>query len=82
MGRSLFYLRRGLLGFAFVGCMGFGVTQAFAAGNPMLINQTCNFNDPEGSLQVCGAACYEAGYSYGFCSQYGYCECRKVRAVR
>ena len=31
MSRSLSYLRRGLLGIAFVGSMGFGVSQALAA---------------------------------------------------
>lgn len=30
MSRSLSYLRRGLLGIAFVGSLGFGVAQAFA----------------------------------------------------
>lgn len=30
MSRSLSYLRRGLLGLAFLGSLGFGVTQAFA----------------------------------------------------
>lgn len=31
MSRSLSYLRRGLLGIAFVGSLGFGATQAFAS---------------------------------------------------
>ncbi len=78
MSRSLSYLRRGLLGIAFVGSMGFGVTQAWGSPNPL----------ERGPITV--ATCEDLGYDYpdafcnfgycgsqggGYCSAGGYCRC-------
>lgn len=48
MIRSLCYLRRGLLGIAFAGSLGFGATQAFAS--------------PEQAERA--GSCYRSGYAY------------------
>ncbi|MBV9772602.1 MAG: hypothetical protein JO040_01545, partial [Gemmatimonadetes bacterium] len=41
MSRSLSNLRRGLLGIAFAGAMGFGVTQAFATSTRIASPAVC-----------------------------------------
>lgn len=55
MSRSLSYLRRGLLGIALVGSLGFGATQAFAEpkGEPVAAMGTC----PVGMWECC-MTCY------------------------
>ena len=71
MSRSLLYLRRGLLGIAFVGSLGFGATQAF--GSP---NQTrTGYCPPKGydySTPICGSGCYR---QIGYCDYSGVCHC-------
>jgi hypothetical protein len=68
MSRSLSYLRRGLLGIAFVGSMAFGASQALAA--PQRAPQAAAYCDE----WQCFMACYEI-FRYGRCGWDGYCEC-------
>lgn len=76
MSRSLSYLRRGLLGTAFVGSLGFGITQAVAAPRAAPpIPVACNPYDPF-AFEYCSEKCYEYGYGPGTCSRVtGHCEC-------
>ena len=76
MSRSLSSLRAGLLGLAFVGAMGFGVTQAFAGPAAPATRFACSqigtyFDN------TCDASCISRGYDFGFCSN-GVCTCRKL----
>jgi len=72
MSRSLSYLRRGLLGIAFMGSLGFGVTQAFA--NPVEARfGSCRigmiYEPPSGG-------CPECPSGDGFCNGWSTeCEC-------
>ena len=66
MSRSLSYLRRGLLGIAFVGSLGFGVTQALASPVRTTALAECD-------AARCAARCNYPGM-YGICTQ-GHCYC-------
>ena len=59
MSRSLSYLRRGLLGIAFVGSLSFGVTQALATP-PKVARGYC---DPA----YCDFGCYQNTGTHGAC---------------
>lgn len=76
MTRSLAYLRRGILGIAFAGSLGYGATQAFAAPerkNPVL--GRCDPTDPWEDVR-CASACISLlGEQTGYCSDLGYCRC-------
>lgn len=74
MSRSLSYLRRGLLSIAFVGSLGFGVTQAFATPDygrrifcPMAAGPypyvQCQLGCPDGK---------------GYCAEDGNCICGEM----
>jgi len=72
MSRSLSYLRRGLLGVAFVGSLGFGVTQALAS--PTQVASSGGWCTEEWEA-YCDEQC---GFLNGHCMSYGpyvYCEC-------
>ena len=60
MSRSLSYLRRGLLGIAFVGSLGFGVTQALA-GPATTASSYCEPNE-------CWNYCMGTGQGEGICT--------------
>jgi hypothetical protein len=65
MDRSLFSLRRGLLGLAFVSSLGFGATQALAS--PELARSgSCQ---PTGQLYI-PDDCPECGGTGGYCDGY------------
>lgn len=76
MHGSATYLRRGLLGLAFAGSLGFGATQALATPGP---------------TTAAMAACPAMGYDYyyapcanactrrqGYCSYNGICRCGQI----
>jgi hypothetical protein len=74
MSRSLSYLRRGLLGIAFVGSLGFGATQAF--GSPMQAR--------EGTCEQTGGPYIPPGGTYdpcGHCLGGGFCDGRNSECV-
>ncbi len=76
MSRSLSYLRRGLLGIAFVGSMGFGVKQALAEDVWQGTGETCDGADPNRHT-YCFEVCYQMGYMRSRCNvDVGLCECR------
>ena len=67
MSRSLSYLRRGLLGFVFVGSLGFGATQAFALPEPAPLTScdvTWSPYIPEHGCPECAVGGYCSGASY------------------
>lgn len=69
MSRSLSYLRRGLLGIAFVGSLGFGATQAFATPQVAAGGAYCDW-------AYCAWWCSEnVPGSDGLCSTRGECQC-------
>jgi len=71
MHRSLSYLRRGLLGIAFLGSLGFGATQAF--GTPSRgPGAACTPRLYEYASATCGFGCPG---NRGYCSTDGVCVC-------
>jgi len=70
MSRSLSRLRRGLLGIAFVGSLGFGASQALAASTPTTHPYACDASWQQWCRDQCGS-------EYAQCHWYGayYCEC-------
>ena len=71
MRLSLFHLRRGLLGLAFVGSLGFGVTQAFATPD-LARSGSC---EPTGYKYI-PDDCPECGGEFGYCDGINeYCVC-------
>lgn len=80
MSRSPSRLRHTLFGALFTGCLAFGSAQAFAAPQARVdIGVACNPYGDDHGLDYCGGTCYEAGYSQGWCTLGGYCECRRLR---
>lgn len=73
MSRSLSYLRRGLLGIAFIGSLGFGATQAFGSAPIQSSRAVCN-GDP-GSDTWCWWNCAFQGENGGYCDELGRCVC-------
>lgn len=74
MSRSLSYLRRGLLGIAFVGSLGFGATQAF--GTPSRApGAACTPKPYEYTSAYCGLGCPGGA---GYCSTAGVCVCGRI----
>ncbi len=71
MSRSLSYLRRGLLGIAFVGSLGFGATQAFGSTSFGVPGTVCYGPEDEG---WCWWNCAFQGEGGGYCYG-GFCEC-------
>jgi hypothetical protein len=73
MSRSLSHLRRGLLGVAVAGSLGFGATQAFAGPSAQAQRLPwCDPSDTSGYYDgVCTRACQRHGYAYGYCQQEG-----------
>lgn len=63
MSRSLLYLRRGLLGIAFVGSLGFGATQAVATPS-RAESGSCLTIPIEEVYAVCGLGCPQ---NRGYC---------------
>lgn len=76
--RSLSYLRRGVLGAAFVGSLGFGATQALAGpgpgGGPSSPGGFCVLGDP-GAHAYCQYWCQETMSADGYCLSSGACTC-------
>lgn len=73
-------LRHTLFGVLFAASLVFGSVQAFAAPQARVnIGVACNPYGDDHGLDFCGGTCYEAGYTYGYCTQSGYCECRRGR---
>lgn len=75
MSRSLSFLRRGFLGIAFVGALGFGATQALAspraAGGPD--DPYCPIDDAGPYYSsYCSMGCPEG---IGYCGMDGRCHC-------
>jgi hypothetical protein len=70
------YLRRGLLGAALVGALGFGASQALAVPRAAGITDdgTCVPGDP-GSRTICRNYCQSQGYADGACLKMGLCGC-------
>lgn len=58
MSLSLFYLRRGLLGIAVAGSLGFGASHAFAVPMSSGSSQGCPY---------CTTYCQDRGYEAGVC---------------
>jgi hypothetical protein len=71
MSRSLSNLRRGLLGIAFVGSLGFGVTQAFASPKRADVKYCAPYGAPYYS-DYCGAGCFG---NIGYCAEDAQCRC-------
>jgi hypothetical protein len=63
MSRSLSYLRRGLLGLASVGSLGFGATQALASPD-IARSGSCQLTWYEYYSLECNAECWQYG---GYC---------------
>lgn len=64
MSRSLSYLRRGLLGIAFVGSLGFGVTQALASPPAPSWPSNCSASE----IEACETHCAQT-YAFGQCKK-------------
>lgn len=74
MSRSLSYLRRGFLGIAFAGAMGFGVTQAFAS-----TDQARRLSCPALGYDYEYTECaYSCPNHIGYCSAGGLCRCGQI----
>lgn len=75
MSRTWSYLRRSLLGAAVVASLGFGATQAFAV--PAVARfQSCPISTSGPYFYgPCEEYCYDQGYDFGYCSEYGSCTC-------
>ena len=71
MRRSLSYLRRGLLGIALAGSLGFGVSHAFAEPATQARRLYCT---TVAEYQACRASCAAKGL-YGTCDQQYGCIC-------
>ena len=67
MSRSLSYLRRGLLGIAFVGSLGFGATQALASPEQSARSGSCERT----GFAYLPYGCPECPSGYGYCDGYG-----------
>ncbi|HEV3049286.1 MAG TPA: hypothetical protein VGX50_03215 [Longimicrobium sp.] len=65
-------LRRGLLGLAFLGSMGFGVTQAFGSPEQAVRAQACPAKAYDYPYAACRTGCPAGG---GYCATNGYCAC-------
>lgn len=75
MRGSITYLRRGLLGAAIVGSLGFGATQALAGPRGAVTQDgTCVREDP-GSRSYCRSYCQANYYADGACTRQGFCAC-------
>lgn len=53
MSRSLSYLRRGLLGIAFVGSLGFGATQVLASSPVSRHSDSCTIDEARDCREFC-----------------------------
>jgi len=72
---SLAFLRRSLLGAAFVGSLGFGATQALAVPREVrTADGTCVWGDP-GARYICRSYCQANYYADGACTRQGFCAC-------
>lgn len=67
MMRSMRTVRRGVLGLAFAGAMGFGASQALASPAPRAAEQSCD--------TLCNRVCRAAGFIGGFCGDGVSCSC-------
>ena len=75
MSRSLSNLRRGLLGIAVAGSLGFGTTQAFATVDRATTPWTCDPTNPWENGR-CASLCQSTGHgNAGYCSHLGECLC-------
>jgi hypothetical protein len=75
MRGSITYLRRGLLGAAIVGSLGFGATQALAVPRETVSQDgTCVWGDP-GARSICQSYCQANYYNDGACTRKGFCAC-------
>ena len=73
-------LRHTLFGVLCAASITFGSVQAFAAPQArVFIGVACDPYGDDHGLDFCGGTCYEAGYSYGFCTLGGQCDCRRLR---
>jgi hypothetical protein len=72
MSRSLSYLRRGLLGIAFAGSLGFGATQAFARSGGGPIIKYCPATGEDYPYSPCASGC---DIGRGYCTAEGRCVC-------
>lgn len=72
MSRSPSYLRRGLLGIAFAGSLGFGATQAFGSASMGTSGPTCIGPEDDAG---CWWNCAFQGEGGGRCNDFGHCEC-------
>ncbi|MET0400372.1 MAG: hypothetical protein ABW277_26515 [Longimicrobiaceae bacterium] len=71
MRLSFSYLRRGILGLAFAGSLGFGAAQAVASEGSRPLPRTCPPRSYEYVTPDCNAYCNGPG----FCATNGYCQC-------
>jgi hypothetical protein len=67
MMRSIRTMRRGVLGLAFTGALGFGASQALASPAAPAAAQSCD--------TVCNRVCRAAGFIGGFCGDGVSCSC-------
>ncbi len=74
MSRSLSNLRRGLLGIAFVGSLGFGATQAIGSPDQARVAY-CTPMGYDYHTPACGAGCFR---NVGYCSEAGICRCGQI----
>ena len=75
MSRTLLHLRRGLLGAALLGSLGFGASQALATPREAAgTDGTCLYGDP-GARSYCRSWCQSEGYRDGACARQGFCAC-------
>lgn len=75
MSRSLTYLRRGLLGLAVTGSLGFGATQAFARPDQAMGN--CPNEGYDYYYEPCKSGCPRPWLG-AYCSTGGWCVCGDV----
>ncbi len=71
MRLSFSHLRRGILGLAFAGSLGFGAAQAVASEGSWPLPRTCPPRSYEYVTPDCNAYCNGPG----FCATNGYCHC-------
>lgn len=75
MSRSLPSLRRGLLGIAFAGTLGFGVTQAFGAPSSPAPRAYCS---SLAEIRYCNRNCIDQGFKGGTCDPELGCICNSI----
>lgn len=72
MKSPMTYLRRGLLGLAFAGTMGFGATQALATPAQAAAMGNCPVEGYDYYYYPCAYSC---PYQQGYCTTRGWCAC-------